>query len=163
MIVVPGYLTVAEFSKRTIMPQAQIARIETRDPGWLDMQLESSSRWIDARLAKRYRVPFRGHVPEQVRSWVARMVTLRAYLSHGINASDQQLALVTSDAEKAEAEVREAANGEIGLIDLPASDEIGTSAVTEGSPRFYSETSPYVSLDVQRARGRADDQRKRGS
>lgn len=156
------YLTIDEFKLRTIMPSAQIDRIESRHPGWLAQAFASSSRWIDARLAKRYRVPFRAPYPEQVKSWVARMVTASAYLSHGVPASDQQLALVISDKDKAEQEALEAANGEIGLIDLPESDVHGVSAVTQGGPRFYTERSPYVAGDVQRFHGRVDDRRRRG-
>jgi hypothetical protein len=160
----PAYLTIPEFKLRTVLAVAAIDRVEARHPGWLAAQFESSSRWIDMRLAKRTRVPLRGPpFPEIVQSWVARMVTCSASLSHGIQASDQQLALVIADKDKAEAEVIEAANGQISLIDIPEDDELGGSSISQGGPRFYSETSPYVSLDIQRERGRADDYRRRGS
>lgn len=158
-----AYLTVDELKTRTIMPSEQIDRLEQMHPGWLAAQLESSSRWVDMRLAKRYAVPFSAPYPEAVRSWVARMVTQRAYLHHGIPASDAQLALVAADSDKAEAEVKEAADGQIGLIDLPASDAVRGSAVRFGGTRVYSERSPYVAGDVQRSAGVLDDQRRRGT
>ena len=53
-----AYLDVNEFKLRTIMPSTQVDRIEATSPGWLAANLESSSRWTDMHLAKRYRVPF---------------------------------------------------------------------------------------------------------
>lgn len=158
-----GYLTIAEFKMRTIMPSQQIDRLESLHPGWLDAQLEASSRYVDMYLAKRYAVPFSAPYPEAVRSWVARMVTARAYLHHGIPASDAQQALVASDADKAETEVKEAADGNLGLIDLPKSDLAQGSGVTLGGPRVYSESSPYVAGDVQRSTGRYEDRSRRGT
>jgi len=160
---VTAYLTIQEFKLRTIMPPAQIDRIEsTLAPGWLSAQLEASSRWVDMRLAKRYRVPFNLPAPEAVRSWVARMVTARAYLVHGIPASDQQLNLVVSDSEKAEGEIKEAADGDLGLIDLAPSESLDTS-VQYGGTRAYSEASPYVQYDVQLDRARREDRNRRGT
>jgi hypothetical protein len=156
-----SYLTVAEFSNRTIMPLEQIARLEQRAPGWLAAQIESSSRWADMYLAKRYRVPFRAPYPEAVQSWVARMVTQRAYLHHGISATDDQQELVASDATKAEEEIKQAADGQLGLIDI--TDPAGSSAVQFGGTRVYSEASPYVGMDQQRERGSAEDLRRRGT
>lgn len=157
------YLTIAEFKMRTIMPWAQIDRIEAQlAPGWLDSQFASSSGWIDMRLAKRIKVPLSEPVSDVVKGWVARMVTLRAYLQHGIPASDAQIALVTADAEKAEGEVKEAADGQLSLIDLAPSDQ-SSSAVLYGGTRSYSEASPYVGYDVQLARGRNEDRNRGGS
>lgn len=157
-----SYLDVTAFRSRTIMPGEQIDQLETIAPGWLDAQLESSSRWADMYLAKRYRVPFTAPYPEMVRSWVARMVTARAYAAHGFPASDQQLELITSDANKAEEEVKQAADGQLGLIDLAPSDQ-SVAAVQYGGTRVYSEASPYVGKDVQRAAGRREDFNRRGS
>ena len=158
-----AYLDVAGFKLRTIMPATQVDRIEsTIAPGWISTNLEASSRWIDMYLAKRYRVPFTEPYPEQLKSWVARMVTARAYLVHGIPASDAQISLVAADSEKAETEIKEAANGQIGLIDLGVEDRLASN-VARGGTRAYSEASPYVGYDVQRDRARREDQRRRGS
>lgn len=156
-----AYLTIAEFKNRTIMPATQVDRLEQTAPGWLAANLESSSRWADMWLAKRYRVPFAEPYPEAVKSWVARMVTQRAYLQHGINATDAQQSLVAADADKAESEIKQAADGQLGLIDLPSGT--GMSAVQYGGTRVYSETSPYVGGDVQRAWGRNEDRWRRGT
>lgn len=157
-----GYLDLSEFRNRTIMPKEQIDRLEEMQPGWLDSQFESSSRWADMFLGKRYRVPFAAPYPEAVKSWVARMVTRRAYGAHGFPATDQQLELVTSDADKAEEEIRQAADGQLGLIDLAPSDQ-SASPVLYGGTRVYSESSPYVGKDVQRANARREDLNRRGT
>lgn len=157
-----SYLDVAAFRNRTIMPKEQIDRLEELQPGWLAAQLESSSRWADMWLAKRYSVPFAAPYPEAVQSWVARMVTRRAYAAYGFPASDEQLALVTSDADKAEEEVKQAADGQLGLIDLAPSDQ-SAAKVMYGGTRVYSESSPYVSKDVQRATAWREDTNRRGT
>lgn len=158
----PGasYVSTAEFRARTAMPAEQVDRLEQRAPGWLAQQLASSSRWADMYLAKRYAVPFHAPYPEAVQSWVVRMVTKRAYLHLGIVASDEQQALINADAEKAEEEIKQAADGQLGLIDLA---EQGRHAVSVGGTRVYSETSPYVGGDVRRERGVREDRMRRGS
>ena len=156
------YLDIPAFKVRSIMPNEQIDRIEQLSPGWLAAQFESSSQWVDMHLAKRLKVPVANpKAVEAARSWVARMVTLRAYHHHGGNADDQQVALVTSDADKAEEEVKAAANGELSLIDWQ--DEAGISDVRYGGTRVYSEAGPYVSKRVQRERARNEDRGGRGS
>lgn len=157
------YLTIAEFKMRTIMPWAQIDRIESQlAPGWLAAQFASSSNWVDTRLAKRVPVPLTEPIPEVVKGWVARMVTLRAYLVHGIPASDAQITLVTADADKAEQEVKETADGQLSLIDLAPSGQ-AVNSVQFGGTRAYSEASPYVGYDVQVDRARDEDRNRRGS
>lgn len=157
----PGaYVSVDEFRMRTVMPREQLDRLEARAPGWLEQQLESSSRWSDMWLAKRYPVPFRAPYPEAVKSWIVRMVTKRAYVQLGINATDEQQELISSDAEKAEAEIKQAADGQLGLIDLADS---GQNRVTVGGTLAYSEGSPYVGSDARRERGHREDIRRRGT
>jgi phage gp36-like protein len=158
----PSYLTVDEFRVHTIMPDEQIESLETVKPGWLGAQLESSSRWCDSYLAKRYAVPFPAPYPEAVKSWLVRMVTLRAAMAHGYPASDEQRALYIADADKAEEEVKQAADGNLGLIDLAPSDQ-SAARVQFGGPLAYAESSPYVSKDVQRDRARREDFNRRGS
>lgn len=155
-----SYLDVSEFRLRSSMPSEQIDQLETIKPGWLAMQLEASSRWADMWLAKRYNVPFTV-APEAVKSWVTRMVTLRAAMTHGF-PDDAHRELYVSDAEKAEEEIKQAADGQLGLIDLAPSDQ-SSSRVQYGGPRVYSESSPYVAKDVQRARARREDFNRRGS
>lgn len=157
----PSYLTAEEFTSRSIMPTEHIDQLESTKPGFLAAQLEASSRWSDMWLAKRYRVPFVAPYPEAVKSWITRMVTLRAATAHGY-PSDEQRALYTEDASKAEDEIKQASDGQLSLIDLAPSDQ-SSARVEFGGTRVYSEASPYVGKDVQRERARGEDYNRRGS
>lgn len=156
------YLNLAEFKVRSIMPNEQIDRIEELKPGWLQAEIESTSRDFDAYLGKRYRVPLGAPSPT-IKKLVASVVTYRAHLVHGVPATDKQLELIAQDAQEAWARVKEAANGETGLLDLAPSDRLPGQGVTFGSTRVYSETSPYVHYDRQRESGRAEDRSRRGT
>lgn len=158
-----AYLSVAEFTTRSLMASAKVTILESAAPGFLASQLEQVSRWIDMYLAKRYRVPFAAPYPEAVKAWLTRIVTYRAYLRLGVDPDDAQQILFTQDKTDAEAEVKAAADSEIGLIDLPLSDAQAGSGIAYGAPAVYSEASPYVGGDVQRAAGRYEDRNRRGS
>jgi hypothetical protein len=155
------YLSKDEFKALTVMPKRDVDAIETATPGWLGNQLLYVSREIDARLRKRYDVPFDAPYPHVVQSWLTRIVTQRAYLRRGVDPNDRQAESVFQDAADAKAEIKEAADSEVGLFDLP--EPSGASGISRGAPRVYSEASPYVHTDVQRTTGRADDSRRRGN
>jgi phage gp36-like protein len=145
-----AYLDRNAFKQRTIMPATDVDDLETIASGWVDMQLEQVSRWIDSRLRQRYDAPFNvATCPEIVKSWLTRLVTLRAYLRRGVDATDGQLDLIKADAEAAAAEIREAADSNEGLFDLPLKDSEKATGVTQGGPFVYSEASPYDFIDVQ--------------
>lgn len=150
------------------MPSEFVNDIESVQPGWVDAQLGYWSDWIDARLRKRYDAPFSGPpYPGAVTGWLARMVTVRCFLKRGVDPSDAQFAEVKADDVDARAEIKEAADSETGLFDLPlrppAVGAVDGSGVVRGFPRAYSEASPYVGQDVQAAIGRNEDAAHRGS
>lgn len=146
-----AYLNLAEFKARTLMPASDVDDLESIAAGWVLLQLEQCSRWIDSRLRKRYDAPFDiGTCPEIVKSWLTRLVTLRAYLRRGVDATDAQFDLIRGDAESAAAEIKEAADAVDGLFDLPLKDSEKTTGVTQGAPFGYSEPDHYTWLDVQR-------------
>jgi phage gp36-like protein len=144
------------------MPHEQVDQLLTLSPGWLESQLESVSSWIDMYLSKRYTVPFKTPYPKMVPAWLARIVTANAYAAHGFPASDQQREAIDADARRAEDEIKQAADGNLGLIDLAPSDQ-SIAPVQYGGTRAYSEASPYVGLSIQRTRGRREDANGRGS
>lgn len=156
-----SYLDVARFRLLTVMPPEQVDRLESLHPGWLQAQLDDRSAYVDSRLSRRVRVPLAAPYSPTVQGWITRLVTLRAYVHHGVVASDQQMQLVAEDAARAEEELREAASGEISLFDLAPSDQ-SRDQIQYGGVLSYSEASPYVHKDVQRARGREDDERGGG-
>lgn len=160
---VAAYLTVEEFKDLSVMPASDIDALETVALGWLDKQLTYWSAWIDSRLRKRYAAPFAVPVPIAVQGWLARIVTVKAYLRRGVNSNDEQFQEIKLDHDNAMAEIKEAADSENGLFDLPLREDTTSTGVSKGGPLSYSEQSPYVAFDLQRDTGRNEDSYGRGT
>jgi hypothetical protein len=159
---VSSYLTVEEFKLRTTMHPSKVAAIDSQQPGFVAMQIAITSSWIEARLAKRYKVPFSAPYPEQVKTWTTAIVTLNLWERHGYDPTDPGMATMIANSDAAATEVREAADGQLALFDL--TNESGeASLVSKGTPRAYSEASPYVGTDVRRNAGRREDLNRRGT
>lgn len=158
-----GYLDLPGFRAETLMPGSDVDALDVRHPGWIAGQLESWSRQIDARLRKRYAVPFVAPYPIAVQGWLARIVTLRCYLKRGVDPNDAQFEVIKEDADNAVAEIKEAADAETGLYDLPLIEGSSASGISKGGPRSYSEASPYVGFDVQERVGRGEDRNGEGT
>ena len=102
------------------MPLSGVEELENWYTDWLKSTLQNYSGVIDARLKKRYKVPFDGPpYPEQVVNWLVRLVDPRAYLKRGVDVNDAQLTKLVDDSTVALAEIKEAADSENGLYDLP--------------------------------------------
>lgn len=157
------YITVDEFKALSVMPSSTIESIESSSPGWIDTQLEYWSAQIDSRLRKRYEVPFASPYPIAVKGWLARIVTVRCFLKGGVDPSDLQFAEVKADADMALAEIKEAADSNTGLFDLPLRENTTDTGVSRGGPFGYSEASPYVWMDGQAETGRYEDSSRRGT
>jgi hypothetical protein len=155
-----AYLTLEEF--RLLSVFAGVNDLEAEVPGWIDAQLEAVSADIDSRLRKRYAVPFGSPAPHTIRRWLSRLVTRECYLRRGIDPTDPQWTSIEAAATKAEEEIREAADSEGGLFDLPLRADSTSSGVTSPAVLSYIETSPYVWRDRQVAGGREDDARGEG-
>jgi hypothetical protein len=146
-----SYLTVEQFKLMSLMPSRYADELEIEQPGWVLQQLDSKSRWIDARLRKRYAAPFEAPVPEIVLDWLQRIVTARCYLKKGIDPTDKESASIFDDAETAETEVQQAADSVAGLFDLPLRADLPASTgIVKGGPIVYSEASPYTWTTLQR-------------
>lgn len=157
------YLDLPGFRAETLMPGSDVDTLETLHPGWIAGQLDSWSRKIDSRLRKRYAVPFAAPIPATVKSWLAQIVTLRAYLKRGVDPKDEQFTVIKEDADEALDEIKEAADAVDGLYDLPLLDTGDASAISKGGPRSYSEAGPYVGFDAQERIGRGEDRSGEGS
>lgn len=146
-----GYLLVDGFKIRTLMPPGDVDRLEQSRPDYLQSRLDFWSDTFDARFRKRYAAPFdKSSPPLVILNWLTDVVTLEAYLARGFNPSSEQDGLIKDRYERALAEVKEAADSETGLFDLPLRADNPTSAISQGGPFGYSEQSPYTFLDVQR-------------
>jgi hypothetical protein len=158
-----SYLTVDRFKVLSLLPAKWVDDVELKSPGFTLAHLEIKTDWINARLRKRYAVPFKEPVPGLVQFWLVRMVTLEVDLKRGVQPTDEQFQLVREQAKDAAAEVFEAANSETGLFDLPMLDDGTDTGISQGSPRAYSEQSPYVWQDAQGRTGHGEDRSRGGT
>lgn len=151
-----SYVTTEEFAAMSSMPASHVEDLNCQAPLYLDNLLAEISSRIDAKLRKRYAVPFKAPVPAIVKGWVVRIATPRAYIRIGVNPSDEQFQLLQSDAEEAWKEVGEAADATDGLFDLPLRADTSQSGISTAATLAYSEASPYTAFDVQRRRVRVE-------
>jgi hypothetical protein len=158
---VVAYLKAEEFADYSAMPASDIDALETAAPGWLARQLEIESARIDARLRKRYDVPFQLPAPATVCGWLAKIVTVRAYLKRGVDSNDMAFEELKAESIEAVKEIAEAAEAVGGLFDLPLIN--GNSAIRAPSTRVYSESSPYAGFDGQRDTAWNEDRNRGGT
>lgn len=158
-----AYLTLAEFKLRTRVPRPTVDLVEARDPGWIDAQLDESSAWIDARLAKRYVTPFAAPAPKAVTRWLALIVSAAVYDKRGTEALDEQAQRYYEGEKDAKAEITEAANSATGLFELPLRADTNTTGIAKGEPRSYSEQSPHAWMDRQRRSSRDENRDGEGT
>ncbi len=158
-----SYLTLADFRALSLMPASDVDELEARAPGFIARQCEVASADIDARLRKRYEAPFAAPYPVKVQAWCARLVTRVAYLKRGVDPTDPQFAAYVADSDAANAEIKEAADAELGLFDLPLRQDTTATGLRAPAPLGYSERSPYVWTDVQAAAAASEDASGEGS
>lgn len=156
-----SFLTTEGFKLLTLLPKSWVEAVESVTPGFTQARIDHHSDWIEARLRKRYGT-WKSPYPGVVIGWVAQLVTLDVDIKRGVQATDEQFKVIQEQAQLAKAEVKEAADSDVGLFDLPATDEAAASGITQGSPRSYSEASPYAWTDVQGQVGRSQDQNRGG-
>lgn len=143
-----AYLDRPGLKARVIMPAVDF---DTLDTVFVDARLAIGSSEITGRLRKRYAAPFAEPVPEVVQGWLAAVVTPELYARRGWDPSEEQSKSILDAAERARAEMKEAADSVEGLWDLPLrADTMAGGIVLEGGPLSYSEASPYDHIDVQR-------------
>jgi hypothetical protein len=154
-----AYLTLDEFKTLSVIPREWVNQIEIDEPGFTAAQLEHWSDWIDTRLRKRYAVPFGAPVPNIIKGWLNRIVTERVLVRRGVDPNDEQFKIIERDNVDAREELKEAADSDQGLFDLPLREDspADVSGIVRGGPRAYSEQSPYVFADRQRQTGRSED------
>lgn len=158
-----AYLDLAAFTNLSVMPIEAIDAIEDVSPGWVDAQLAMWSAKIDARLGKRYSVPFDAPAPLAVQGWLSDIVTHRAYLRRGVDPSDLQVVDIKAAADLAWAEIKEAADSQDGLFELPLRSDTTATGIVKTTTLSYTEASPYVGFTVQADAGRTEDANRGGT
>lgn len=159
-----AYNTIDEFKLLALIPPEWVDDVELRYPGFTAAQLDMVSELdINAPLRKRYAAPFASPYPSAVKAWEARITAHRVCIRRGVDPTDQQQQDIAEDALTAKVEIKEAANSEHGLYDLPLRADTTETGVSRGGPRSYSEQSPYVWTDVQLDAARDQDLSRRGS
>jgi hypothetical protein len=144
------FKTVQDFTARSVMTDEQISELENKYEGWLlSFAASCQDAEIDARLRKRYLAPFAEPVPECVKYWLARIITPSCYLKLGVRPSDEQQTEITKQAEKSQADIKEAADAKDGLFDLPLRADTNASGIEQPATLAYSEQSPYTSRHRQ--------------
>jgi hypothetical protein len=122
-------------------------------PNFVERRLDTAASWILARLRKRYNTKqIIDATPEIVLGWQEALVTLACFKRRGFNPSSAQDAEIVKAAEDAKLEIKEAADSNEGLFDLPILDSPDASAISKSSTFGYSEASAYAWTDVQRER-----------
>lgn len=156
-------LTLDQFKDRTTMPATFVDELENVRPGWVAAQIVSETAWLYARLGKRYNVPFAEPVPEMALRWLTALVTKRCWLKRGFDPQEADMVEVQEDLKLALDEIKEAADSEVGLFELPLRADTNESGVSRGGTRVYSEQSPYVWVTKQARIGRDEDRSGDGS
>ncbi|MBX3218914.1 MAG: DUF1320 family protein [Labilithrix sp.] len=155
----PAYVDIDYVKLVGSMPASDVDALEALYPGTVNGVAEAVSRMFDARLAKRYAAPFSSPYPEALRWNVAQVVAAVLWQKRGYNPGSAQDAIIQENKADALAWLKEAADSEKGLVELPLREDKRVEGVSRGGPLGYSETSPYVWTDHQRDGGRADDRR----
>ncbi|HEY1956043.1 MAG TPA: hypothetical protein VGH28_10525 [Polyangiaceae bacterium] len=151
-------VAIAKSGTGVIVPAGTLAAITS--PNAFDV---SSRRWqsrILAYLRKRYDVTQidETNPPDALLDWIARCVLPDMWRARGANPSDAQTAAAIDDRTDALKDVQvEASDASTGLIELPLANDEAGSGVSQGGPYGYTEASPYVAFDVQRATAEFED------
>jgi hypothetical protein len=131
-----------------IVPNGTLSAVPS--PGWFDFAFARATASMYGRLRKRYAVPFdANNPPEKALDWIVALVDPMAYRKRGVNTSDEQIAEINKARDEALAEMKEAADSDTGLFDLPLLNDEAMSAISQGGPYGYSEFMPYTWTDVQ--------------
>ena len=150
------------FRLRTLMPDADVVRLEEDFPGYIEARSAVWQSRFEAQLKKRYAVPFSVPAPEIFLGWVEACTTVDAYHKRGVNTSDEQFVDVVKRRTDALEEVALAADAVDGLFDLPLRQDTTATGISRGGPLAYSEASPYTAFDQQAIDGHNEDSNGRG-
>lgn len=147
---------IAKAGAGVVIPAGIVALLP--NPCFIDVRIADWTALIEARLRKRYAVPFTSPVPAAVLLWLTAAVTADCYERRGFNpGSEQDKDAILGARDRVLADLKEAADSVTGLFDLPLRDDTAGSGIVAEGPLSYTETSPYVAFDDQVENGRQED------
>jgi hypothetical protein len=148
----PSYLTTAQYRSITTLDGSLVDLCTSKGKDvqrWLDM----ASAHIRSRLVKRYAVDFAapGPTPDKIIEWLALLVDIPVCKCVGATPEGRVDDWAREDEARVNAELKEAADAENGMFELPLrnTDPTGASAINKGGPFVASNTTIYGFFDAQ--------------
>lgn len=146
-----AYATPADVRLKGVLLPSDVDRVEGRFPGITQARLDTAHARLNAKLMKRYRLPFQTPVP-QCLVWYEAVIVSYELLAdvRGLNPESGQGPRVEQAYQEAQEWLKAAVDPEHGDVELRAAEAgLGPSAVNAGGPFGYSEASPYAWIDAQ--------------
>lgn len=145
------YATSSDVRLKGVLIPADVDRVEARFPGITAARLATAHARLNARLQKRYRLPFLTPVPECLVWWEAVVVSYELLTDlRGLNPESGQGPRLEQAYQEAKEWLTAAVDSEHGDVELRSAEApLGAAAVNAGGPLGYSELSPYTWSDVQ--------------
>lgn len=141
--------SVAEFCSLSPFNEDQAAELEAKRPGFIMAQCSAESSTIDARGVKRGDVPFRDPYPDQVKRWVADLVTPRVFEALGVSPTDEIQARIDNRETRTLELLKEFANPQTSLLLIPLQQGLAPLQANDTVTLAYSEQSPFTSKHTQ--------------
>jgi len=151
------FIDLDTFKDATIAAPEWADEVHARYPTFFAKQFALVSAYMEGRLRKRYPNAFVEPYPLQLVDWAAHILTYRMMNRRGIDATDEQAEDYRNNHDRAVKEVDEASDSENGRWDIPLRADTTATGITQPEPLGYSETSPYVWMDVQAETGIQED------
>lgn len=151
------YVTIEYVGQIAPIPAKHLYAFEENHPGSFEAIATAVSRMFDARLSKRYAVPFdQNDPPEALRFHVANVVAYQVFLKIGFDPGSEQDAYIKEARDESLAWLKEAADSEGGTVELPRRETIPTaqSAIARSLPKAVSDATPFAWVGRQRDRVR---------
>jgi hypothetical protein len=152
---------IAQAASGVAVPAGELFLVIT--PNFVTTTIDDHTDKTISRLVKRYPAPTAANpwpdpVANLIMRWVTKMVARDLFAKRGWSPqSESDRDDIEKAADTAEAELKEAADGQNGLLELALADD-GNSSVTAPTPLSYSEQSPYTASRRQRWQGRNEDE-----
>lgn len=164
-------LTEADFRRISLVPPAWVERVQTQlfpsepgQPSWVLEQCRLKQAWVYSRLDLNYDVQkFGDPVPAIIKQWIAYLVAADLLMLLGDEPNQEDIDRYEKRADQSRADIEAAANSETGLFSLPLKQGTSTDGAQRKTVRYTHTASPYVSLRMQRDRGRAEDESGTGT